>query len=199
MTENKDFEVNTRHLLGTIWKDARLIALIALGCGIAVLLGSLLVPGGDYTSEAIFCVDTGAKNPTSQSVTAARELTRSCAVLLYTQSCLEGVSDLAEAPVTPKNLTGEAIGETEFFRVTARADSPDGAVKIAAAVEAVLPDLAEKYLSGGKLLVVDSPDTAKRAYPNYLGLGACGFLLGGLIATAAVAAQAVLAEKRSKV
>lgn len=182
----KEFEVDTHRLVRAVMKKAWIICLAAFVCAGAVLLGGALLTKPAYTAQVTFCVDTGAGNVTNQTLTAARELADSCGVLLQTQSCLRRVSLKADAPVTAGMLTGEAVNETEFFRVTAHGDTPEAAEKIAAAVEAVLPELAAEYLAVAELLVVDPAGNATKETVNYVNLAVTGILLGILLSGTAV-------------
>lgn len=187
MTEQHEFEIDTRRLLQGVLKKSWLIGLVALVCAGAVLLGGVLLTDETYRAQVTFCVDTGAEHPTSQSISAARDLADSCGVLLHSQSCLKAVSDTAKTEVTAGMLTGSAVDGTEFFRVTVRADSAERAQEIVAAVEQILPQLAQEYLSGAQLKVVDPAGAAARQTPAYFSLAATGFLLGLVVSTAVVA------------
>lgn len=186
MTEKKEFEVDTRRLVRAMIKKSWLIGLVAILCAGAVLLGGIALTGEAYTAQVLFCVDTGAENVTNQTLTAARDLADSCGVLLQTQSCLHLVSLKADADVTANMLTGAAVNETEFFRVTVRAEDPETAEAIAVAVAEVLPELAGEYLSGAQLKLVDPAGAAVREVLNYVNLAATGFLLGLLLSATAV-------------
>lgn len=176
-----EFEIDTRRLLKGVLKKSWLIGLTALLCAGAVLLCGVALTGETYTAEVTFCVDTGAEQVTNQTLIAARELADSCGVLLQTRSFLDAVAQRSSETVDGAMLTGSAVNETEFFRVSVRADSAEAAGEIAAAVEEVLPELAKEYLSGARLKVVDPAGAAHRAKVDYVNLLASGALLGILL------------------
>ncbi len=193
----KELEVDTHRLIRAVLKKSWIIALIGLLCAGAVVLGSILLIPNTYCAEVLFCVDTGAENPTNITVSAARDLTDSCGVLLHSRSCLDAVSDMAGTAVGSTMLLGEAVNETEFFKVTVRADTPEKAEQIAKGAEKVLPDLAKAYLSGGTLKLVDSAGKAQKEQPEYVGLALCGFGLGILVSGAFVCSCAIKKEQEA--
>ncbi len=193
----KEFEVDTHRLIRAVLKRAWLIALVALVCAGAVLLGSLWLIPDVYRAQVLFCVDTGAETPTNITVSAARDLADSCAVLLHSRSCLNAVSNMADTAVDCTMLYGEAVDETEFFRVTVRAEASETAEAIAKAVETVLPGLAEDYLSGGSLKLVDGAGRAEQEVPPYAGLALCGFGLGALLSAGAVTVITITKEREA--
>lgn len=182
----KEFEVDTRCLVRAVLKKSWILALAALVCAGAVLLGGIALTGERYMSQVTFCVNTGGENVNNQTLTAARDLTDSCGVLLHTRSCLEAVSAAADTDVTADMLTGEALNGTEFFRVTARAEDPEKAERIAEAAAQVLPELAAEYLAGAGLKLVDPAGAAVRVEANYVNLAGLGILLGLLLSATVV-------------
>ena len=89
----KEFEVDTRCLVRAVLKKSWILALAALVCAGAVLLGGIALTGERYMSQVTFCVNTGGENVNNQTLTAARDLTDSCGVRItllldYSRPCL---------------------------------------------------------------------------------------------------------------
>ena len=176
-----------------------LTVLTAAALCAAVVLGVMLflkVPR--YESGVTFYVyDTTADGAFTGDIGTARKQVDSYLVILNTRQTLNEIISAAGVDCTAreleKRIRAEAVGETEFFRVTVEGENPVQAEQIADAIADILPGRISAIMEGTAVKVADAavlPSEADEA--GYLKSVLSGFLLGGLMAAVIIALRELL-------
>lgn len=153
-----------------------LIALLIAACLITPL----------YRATATFYVAAGEGDTSlsSSELTAAVLLADTCIGILDGDAVLEQIALQAGEELSPQEVRScveaQRVGETPLFRVSVLHRDPETAARIAGAAAEVLPDTAERLVSGCSLQVADparipaapdSPDVPRAcALGAFLGL-----------------------------
>ena len=198
---NGFLEVSMWRLFHAVLKKSWIVALVAIIGAVASLLVSLYLITPQYESSAMFYVNNNnlslgdtSVSITSADITASKSLVESYIVILDTRNSLNDVIDYAGVDRTYREvremLTAEAVNETEIFRVTVTSENPEEAEKIAEAISYILPKRIASIIEGTSAKIVDTavlPGTPSS--PNILTNTILGFLLGLVLAVAAIAMQ----------
>lgn len=183
------WEIDLKLLLGALKKEL----LSILGTGLLCLLiaaGIAVSIPPQYQSCAMFCVQNHpAENGdglTSADISAARELVRSCIVILNSRETLSEVIRQEALAVDwetlEERIDAQAVDATELFTVTVTGSNAEETEKIAGAIAEILPRRVEEILEGAGLIVVDSADVpARQAERNLLLWMMTAFLSGSIL------------------
>lgn len=125
----------------------------------------------------------------------ARKLVESCMVILTTRETQRAILAHAGVDRTCQDLddmvTAQAMGETEFFKVTVTGKDPVEAERIADAIAEVMPGQVSALIEGFSVKVADAAVLPMESSgPGSLRSAAMGFALGALLRMSAI----VLAE-----
>lgn len=163
------------------WLPILLAALVTAG-GFFLGAGYLVPPR--YESGVMIYVYGG-------DLGTARKLVESCMVILTTRETQRAI--LAHAGVDRScedlddMISAEAMGETEFFRVTVTGKDPVEAERIADAIAEVMPGQVSALIEGFSVKVADAAVLPMEASgPGSLRSVAMGFGLGAILSMTAV-------------
>lgn len=194
---NETMELDVKRVFHVIWSKKFLIAIVAVVCAAASLLGTWLLITPEYESKAMFYVNNYAQmvesngSITSSDITASKNLVESYITILNTYASLDEV--IAEAGVRrsasqlEKMISASSVNSTEIFQVVVTSTDPEEALKIAQAITVVLPRRISTILEGTSAHVVDNPRLpTEPSSPSYSLNTVLGFLAGLLITLAAI-------------
>lgn len=121
----------------------------------------------------------------------ARKLVESCMVILTTRQTQRAILEHAGVDRTCEDLddmvSTEAMGDTEFFRVTVRGRDPVEAEQIADAIAEVMPGQVSALIEGFSVKVADAAVLPMEASgPGSLRSAAMGFALGAILRMTAI-------------
>lgn len=121
----------------------------------------------------------------------ARKLVESCMVILTTRQTQRAILEHAGVDWTCEDLddmvSTEAMGDTEFFRVTVRGRDPVEAEQIADAIAEVMPGQVSALIEGFSVKVADAAVLPMEASgPGSLRSAAMGFALGAILRMTAI-------------
>ena len=166
---------------------------------LSILLAALLTAGGfflgvkylvppKYESGVMIYVYGG-------DLGTARKLVESCMVILTTRETQRAILAHAGVDRTCQDLddmvAAQAMGETEFFKVTVTGKDPVEAERIADAIAEVMPGQVSALIEGFSVKVADAAVLPMESSgPGSLRSAAMGFVLGALLRMSAI----VLAE-----
>ncbi len=192
-----DWYVPSGALGRAVLRRGWILALAAVACATLSLVVTLLLPPR-YDAELFFYTDNSGDGGhiSSSDISASRSLVDSCRSVLEFPTFLDAVAKASG--VAKFDLTGRAVNETEFLRVTVLAGSPEDAGKLADAVAEIFPKQANGILAGAAIRLVD--ERAPMLAPPFYGLWAVlGGMMGLLVSAAVVAAQEIRNLRQAKV
>lgn len=162
---------------------------------LSILLAALLTAGGfflgvkylvppSYESGVMIYVYGG-------DLGTARKLVESCMVILTTRQTQRAILAHAGVDRSCEDLddmvTAQAMGETEFFRVTVTGKDPVEAERIADAIAEVMPGQVSALLEGFSVKVADAAVLPMESSgPGSLRSAAMGFALGAILRMTAI-------------
>lgn len=183
------FRALTRHWLALLLSGV-------LGAGIFFWGAENLIPP-HYESGVMFYVCSAAgEDLSSEDLSIARKLVESCMVVLNTRETQQGILDSTGLDYTcqalEKKISAEAMGQTEFFRVTVSGEDPVEAETIADAIGAVLPGRISGLLEGFSVKVADAAVLPSEASgPDGLRGAVTGFVLGTVLSAVVISLGAL--------
>lgn len=183
------------------WKT---VALAGLMLAAVVLAGTSFLVPPEYESGVMFYVCSAAgEELSSENLSIARKLVESCMVVLNTRQTQQGILDHTGMDIScqelEKRISAEAMGQTEFFRVTVTGGDPVEAERTADAIGAVLPGRVSALIEGFSVKVADAavlpsePDG-----PDSLRSALSGFGLGMILSAALIILQTLVKENRRR-
>lgn len=202
MTEqaNAVTRVDTKRLLGSLWRKSWIVGIVAVVSAVVILCGSLLFITPRYTASAMLYVSNSSISISSgfsissSDLTAAQSLVRTYLVVLNSNSTLETV--IREAGVTynceelKEMITAGAVNGTEVFEVSVTSEDPKEAKHIANAIAVVLPGRIASVVEGSTVRVVDYAEEPENcSYPNYVLSTGIAFAAGALLTVFIIVAK----------
>lgn len=186
----KIFRALARHWLAIV-----LSAL--LGAGVFSWVTGCLIPPRYESGVMFYVCSVSGEVLSPEDLSIARKLVESCMVLLNTRETQQGILDHTGMDMSCKELeeriTAEAMGETEFFRVTVSGENPVEAERIADAIGAILPGRISVLIDGFSVRVADAAVLPSEATePDGLRSALTGFLLGAVLSVTVIAVKAQL-------
>lgn len=187
--------------LARSWLAIVLSALLGAG-GFAWVTEHLIPPR--YESGVMFYVcSVSGEMLSSEDLSIARKLVESCMVLLNTRETQQGILDHTGLDYSCKDLeeriTAEAMGETEFFRVTVSGEDPVEAERIADAIGAILPGRISVLIDGFSVKVADAAVLPSQATePDGLLSALTGFSLGIILSVTIIVVRTLPAAARKQ-
>lgn len=193
-----DLELDLARLFRAVAGKWLTVLTAAALCAAVVLGVMLFLKAPRYESGVTFYVyDTTADGAFTGDIGTARKQVDSYLVILNTRQTLNEIISAAGVDCTAreleKRIRAEAVGETEFFRVTVEGENPVQAEQIADAIADILPGRISAIMEGTAVRVADAavlPSEADEA--GYLQSVLSGFLLGGLMAAVIIALRELL-------
>ena len=191
-TDAEELEIDLDRIFRAVarrWLALLLTALMTAG-GFFACARYLIPPKYESGVMIYVCKDSG-EQLSSENLSIARKLVESCMVILTTRQTQRAILDHAGMTLTCEDLdemvTAEAMGETEFFRVTVTGKDPVEAERIADAVAAVMPGQVSALIEGFSVKVADAAVLpVEAAGPGSLHRAAMGFALGLILGVTAV-------------
>lgn len=191
-TTSEQIEIDLGRLFLALCRRWMAIALSAGVLAAAFFWGTGLVLPPRYESGVMFYVcSASGEELSSEDLSIARKLVESCMVVLNTRQTQQQILDHTGMAMTcqalEKRITAEAMGETEFFRVTVSGDDPIEAEQIADAIGVLLPGRISGLIEGFSVKVADAAVLPMEASgPSRLRGAAAGFGLGVVLSVSAV-------------
>lgn len=186
-TENTDvIEIDIMQIMTALKPKLRRILLTAVLTAMAVLVSTVIFAAPRYQSGAMFYVcnhpEGAADGITSADISAARELVKSCIVILNTRQTMQEVISHTQTQYSCEELQdmlqAEAVDATELFQVTVTAPRGQEAEQIVSAIVEILPQRITDVLAGASVQVVDAASGSEPCVPNYGLVAMAGFLAG---------------------
>lgn len=196
--QNDEIEIDLQRLIGALVDKAWLIAIVAVVCAVAVLLGTIFFVTPQYQATAKFYVNNSALSSLSDAalsissadISASRGLVKTYIVILNTRESLNDVIDYAGVDRTYGQLKGmisaSSVDNTEIFQVVVTSPDPEEAEKIANAIAYILPNRIKDIIDGTSAKVVEAAVVPSGpSSPSYSKNAVVGFLVG-LVAMAGI-------------
>lgn len=192
--ENNESRENLQKFFGVVM--SKLVYILAIGAATAVVAGLItvfLIPP-KYSSVAKFYVNNN-KPANSQSEISQQDINASQSLaetsIVYIKNSgklLQTVIDEAGLELTPaqlkKMITTGTYSGTEFFYVSVSASSPEEALTLAKAFDAVIPQKIPDTVMGAVLKSADEPRLpVSQDSPNLAVNAAIGAIIGIVIST----------------
>lgn len=198
------YTIDIFQVLKSLWRRVWLIVLAGVLVGALGFSLSAFLIKPTYSSSVMLYVNNKSEssannnfNVSYSDITAAQSLVKTYTEILVNRTTLEMVIEETGVEYTHKDLakliTAAPANGTEIMRVTVTTNDPYESAKIANAIAVVLPERISNIIDGASMEIVESaiPNLEKVA-PSITKYTAIGFLLGVLIATAALVIAALL-------
>lgn len=185
--------IDAGRLLKAVWKKAWLVALVAVLCAVASLLGTVFLITPKYQSSAMFYVNNSSISMgeasidiSSADISASKSLVETYIVILESRTCLNDIIDYAELDYSvselKKMIDATSVNSTEVFEVVVTSTDPAEAEAIANAIAYILPNRIADIVEGTSAKVVDyAIKSSQPASPNRIQNTVIGFLLGAVL------------------
>lgn len=194
-------EIDLGALLHLFWRKMPILLVCTIVCGIISLSGAavFISPGytGDITLYANNFKDNKNANITAGDLSASAKLVDTYAAIILSDPVLDKV--IAETGIDAtadslsKKITVESINQTEVFKVSVEAGSPEEAADIANAIARIAPIKISEIVDGCSVKVISlAKAPAGKSSPNYLKICFAGAAAGLLISAVVVFALAAL-------
>lgn len=190
---NSFADMNTRRLLKALRKRVWLIALVALLCAAAALLGTIFLITPKYQSSVMFyvynstsSVGEGASNISSGDISASKSLVETYIVILESRTSLNEIIEYAELDYSMSEvksmIDASSVNSTELFEVVVTGPDPEEAQIIANAIAHILPDRISEIVKGTSVQVVDyAVKPTQPSSPNRVKNTLIGFMIGAIL------------------
>ena len=202
--KNSETEVDLTRLLHTLMERSWVILLVALLCAALALGGTWLLITPQYEASAVFYVNNSALSIAdaalsieSGDISASKSLVNTYIVILEDRVTLLDIIDYAEVEgisweELSETIVAEALNETEVFQVTVRHPDPESARRLANAAAYILPKRIGSIIDGSSVKIVsDAVKPTMPSSPSYPVNTVVGFLVGFLLAAAAIALREI--------
>lgn len=200
----KEFdEIDVGHVLKHILQKFWIVAIVAvLAAAMAFSIAAFAIQP-EYSSAVMLYVNNSdfslgntSFSISSSDISASRSLLNTYIVLLKNRTTLEEIIERAQLPYTWRELSGmiaaTSVDGTEVMRVTVTCNDPYEAAEIANTVARVLPERISEIIDGAAVVVVDDAvPNLNKVSPSITRYTAIGFIIGAVIAVAAIAVIAL--------
>lgn len=205
----KEGEIDLLELAQLLWKKAWAIALAAVIFAGSFLAYTVVFIKPKYTAKTLLYVNSSNISLGSSKVSisaselsAAQSLVDTYIVILNTRTTLDEVIAQSGVPYTYEEMTGSgmikaaAVNSTEVFAIEVTSTDPREAETIANTIGAVLPNKISSIVEGTSARIVDyAVVPSKKSSPSLSKNTILGFLLGAVLASAAIIANKLMDTK----
>ena len=205
---NKDQDtIDLLELARELWKDALIIALVAVLLGSAafgytvfMLKPEYQATASLYVNNSSFSLGNTSFSISSSDLTASNSLVSVYLYILESRTTMEEVIKQAGLTCTPEDL-GEMIeatgvSSTGAFEVTVTSTDPSEAELIANTIAKILPDRIAEIVDGTSVRIVDyAIIPSGRSGPNIVKNTAMGIVAGAVLCAAVIVLRFMLDGK----
>ena len=193
MRETVEFDL--RNLFKILLKRSWIIFLCMVVMGAAMFVYTVNFVTPQYKANVTMYVNNNTSNNgtgiDSTDLAVALRLVKTYVTIISSDNVLDKVISETELDLTAEQvrsmLSAEVVNETEMFRVSVTAPSPQLAADIANAIAEVAPDEITAIIEGSAAKVIDYAKVPKgRSSPNYTTNTAIGALIGAVLSVLAI-------------
>lgn len=198
-TENTDnneaaLEIDLLPLLLHLLKKLWIIILVAVISGTVTYTASKMFVKPTYRCGFTAYINNRLATSdkellTSSDVTAAKELVKTYANILKSNTILSSADEVFDLDYSveklKKMISTEIQDGTEIIQIYVVAKTPEEAYKVATAIASTAPENMADIVEGSSMKIVEFPQMPKAKYqPSYTRYALIGFLLGALLSAA---------------
>lgn len=211
MNTDQEYEIDLLALCRELWKNALVIALVAVIFGAAVfgVTAFFITPTYEATASLYInnnnTLDFGSTSfeISSGELTTSNSLVPAYLYILQSRTTMEDIIAEANLNYSTEKLRSmikaTAVSKVAAFEVTVTSNSPSEAEMIANTIAKILPDRFAEVMDGSAVRVVDyAIIPSHRASPDILQNTVLGCLIGAILCAAFVILKNLL-DDRSKV
>lgn len=184
--KNNKMEINLLGMLQLLWKNKMKLIFASVLSGVLFLGVAVWGIQPKYTASITLYANNSnsmdkATSITSSDITASVQLVDTYAAIILTDSVLDQVIEELKLSLSCdeliKNISIEAVNDTEVFKVSVKNSSAQRATEIANKISDVAPKQIEQIVDGCSVKLVNSAKVpVKKSFPNDK-----KFLFGGMI------------------
>lgn len=209
MNDANEFEIDLIALIRHLWKNALLIALVALLFGSATfgVTAFLMKPryqatASMYVNNSSFSLGATDFSISTGDLSASNSLVSVYQYILESRTTMEEVIQASNLTYSPDDvlemISTNSIDKTGAFEVTVTSTNPAEVELIANSIAKVLPERIAEIVDGTSVRIVDyAIIPSRRSGPNVVKNTVIGVLLGGIL-SAVFAAVKFLMNDTSK-
>lgn len=208
MNTDQEYEIDLLDLCQALWKNALIIALVAVIVGAAAfgVTAFFITPKYQATASMYINNNNSLNFGSTSFEISAGELTTSNSLvpaylyILRSRTTMEDVIAEANLSYTAEELkrmiTATAVDKVAAFEVTVTSESPSEAEMIANTIARLLPDRFAEVMDGSAVRIVDyAIIPSHRATPNILKNTVLGCLTGAILCAAIVILRSLLDDR----
>lgn len=208
MNTDQEYEIDLLDLCQALWKNALIIALVAVIVGAAAfgVTAFFITPKYQATASMYINNNNSLNFGSTSFEISAGELTTSNSLvpaylyILRSRTTMEDVIAEANLSYTAEELkrmiTATAVDKVAAFEVTVTSESPSEAEMIANTIARLLPDRFAEVMDGSAVRIVDyAIIPSHRASPNILKNTVLGCLAGAILCVAIVILRSLLDDR----
>lgn len=208
MNTDQEYEIDLLDLCQALWKNALIIALVAVIVGAAAfgVTAFFITPKYQATASMYINNNNSLNFGSTSFEISAGELTTSNSLvpaylyILRSRTTMEDVIAEANLSYTAEELkrmiTATAVDKVAAFEVTVTSESPSEAEMIANTIARLLPDRFAEVMDGSAVRIVDyAIIPSHRASPNILKNTVLGCLTGAILCAAIVILRSLLDDR----
>lgn len=208
MNTDQEYEIDLLDLCQALWKNALIIALVAVIVGAAAfgVTAFFITPKYQATASMYINNNNSLNFGSTSFEISAGELTTSNSLvpaylyILRSRTTMEDVIAEANLSYTAEELkrmiTATAVDEVAAFEVTVTSESPSEAEMIANTIARLLPDRFAEVMDGSAVRIVDyAIIPSHRASPNILKNTVLGCLAGAILCAVIVILRSLLDDR----
>ena len=193
MRETVEFDL--RNLFKILLKRSWIIFLCMVVMGAAMFVYTVNFVTPQYKANVTMYVNNNTSNNgtgiDSTDLAVALRLVKTYVTIISSDNVLDKVISETELDLTAEQvrsmLSAEVVNETEMFRVSVTAPSPQLAADIANAIAEVAPDEITAIIEGSAAKVIDYAKVPKgKSSPNYTTNTVIGALIGAVLSVFAI-------------
>ena len=208
MNTDQEYEIDLLDLCQALWKNALIIALVAVIVGAAAfgVTAFFITPKYQATASMYINNNNSLNFGSTSFEISAGELTTSNSLvpaylyILRSRTTMEDVIAEANLSYTAEELkrmiTATAVDKVAAFEVTVTSESPSEAEMIANTIARLLPDRFAEVMDGSAVRIVDyAIIPSHRASPNILKNTVLGCQTGAILCAAIVILRSLLDDR----
>lgn len=204
MNHVTEFEIDIVSLIRALWKNALIIALVAVlfGCATFGVTAFMVEPeyqatASMYVNNSSFSLGSTSFSISSSDLSASNSLVSVYLYILESRTTLEEVIQAAELTYTPdelkKMISTTSVSKTGAFEVTVTSQNPAEVELIANSIAKILPERIAEIVDGTSVRIVDyAIIPSRRSGPNLVQNTILGILIGGVLSVAWVIVRCML-------
>ena len=193
MNHVTEFEIDIVSLIRALWKNALIIALVAVlfGCATFGVTAFMVEPeyqatASMYVNNSSFSLGSTSFSISSSDLSASNSLVSVYLYILESRTTLEEVIQAAELTYTPdelkKMISTTSVSKTGAFEVTVTSQNPAEVELIANSIAKILPERIAEIVDGTSVRIVDyAIIPSRRSGPNLVQNTILGILIGGIL------------------